>query len=499
MIYFAAYICIAIAFANCSQRNNTFFECFTHEDCVRHHSLPYCYAGTCTDRCPPGYNQTGNGYTFYCTCDGDSNFVIDGYFGEPFEDLHIPTCKCDAPKWMPFCAMDVWSQGIGYTDGVVPRGSPPNCKVDRLYIPSHVTTFALIVMIAASVLFLIINCQSCSGIIYDFHRYVALYILGTLPLIAFVQTVHPFKAGFTRSMAFGVMMHNAAEWNLIIRLQYGKTMSARASANLCVMCYFIIFLIVIVFMDMPLLLFVSIVQGGLLDFSLLFFTYVGGRTIKDEKNTHTNPLLRKCCPTKRSSFQWMFGCAATFHLLTVEVLFAGFVRNESTLVGGGAFLLIPMFLLYTCWASREDRTTRLCGPSLMMNYEKKEGKTPDFWLVPYKHTSHLSDVLWQRFVGRSYPPPSKEEIELLEVEKVVSPESFTAPGITVEDYENFTFGINDETHKCCWGGSLINWIPIYWVAAFVVITINGAIIYLMPQSHKCCSDTEGYYYGAWEF
>jgi len=498
MIYFAAYLCIAIAFAKheqCTQSNATFFECFTHEDCIRHHSLPYCYAGACTDRCPPGYNQTNHGHTFNCTCDRSKNFVTDGYFGKPFDHLHIPICTCE-PGWIPFCDTDVWAEGIGYTDGVVPKGTAPNCKLKRLQPEGHVTTFALIVMIASSVLFLIINIQSCSGIIYDFHRYVALYILGTLPLIAFVQTVHPFKAGFTRSMAFGVMMHNAAEWNLIIRLQYGKTMSARASANLCVMCYYIIFLIGIVFLDMALLLFVSIVQGGFLDFSLLFFTCIGGRTIKDDKNP-ANPVLGKCCPTERSSFQWMFGCAATFHLLTVEVLFAGFVSNDSLLVGGGAFLLVPMFLLYTCWASREDRTTRLCGPRLLMNYEKREGKTPNFWLVPFKHTSHSTDILWQRFIGRSYPPPSNEELELLEVEKALSFGSSVAEGIKIEDCENFRFGINDEVHKCCCGGSLFNWIPIYWVAALIAITINGAIIYFMPQSHKCCGDTEGYYYGAW--
>jgi len=492
MFFFALYLGIVITFAlEFSELNDPFVECYNDTDCIDYHNKFYCYAGLCTDMCPPGYvaDHHNSEPTFTCACDTKSKFVKNGEFGGNFSHLHIPKCKCSPSKGVPFCDVTVWSVGIGYTDGLVPKGQPPNCKTNVIKVPAYASTFALILLVAASVLFLFINCQSCSWFIYDFHRYISLYILATIPLIVFVQTVYPFKAGFTRSMAFGVITHNSAEWNLIIRLQYGKTIGPRSCANMCVMCYYIIFLIAIVALPLPLLLFVGMVQGGFLDFALLFFTCVGGKTIKkDKKNTAT--VLRRCFPTVRGSFYCAFGAAAVFHLITVEILFTGFVRNSSFLIGAGASLLIPMFLLYTFWASGEDRTTRCCGPSFLMNYVRTEG---GFFLKRYPHTTNMPDLGWETFIGNRYHPVV-EEVELLEAShddtKSVSKRQ---KGIEIEDFENFKFGIDD---KCCCGRLLCNYIPIYWIAALLCITANGAIIFFHPQNHEGkCED--GYSYGVW--
>jgi len=490
MFFFALYLCITITIAqDFDELNDPFVECYNDTDCILYHNKFYCYAGLCTDTCPPGYvaDHHNSEPTFTCACDNSSNFVNDGEFGGKFSHLHIPKCRCD-PGWVPFCNVTVWSQGIGYTDGLVPKGSPPNCKVNVVQSPAWTSTFGLILLVAASLIFLFINCQSCSWIIYDFHRYMALYILATIPLIVFVQTVNPFRAGFTRSMAFGVITHNSAEWNLLIRLQYGKTIGPRSCANLCVMCYYVIFLIAIVALPLPLLLYVAMVQGGFLDFALLFFTCVGGKTIKEgKKNTHA--VFRSCCPTTRLSFQCGFGAAAAFHLMTVEILFTGFVRNSSLLIGAGATLLVPMFLLYTFWASGEDRTTRCCGPSLLMNYEKTEDS---FYLKRYKHTTNMPDLGWETFIGGRYHPTT-EDVELLEASvdntKFVSKRN---EEIDIEDYENFMFGIDDE---CCCGRLLWNSIPIYWIAALLTITANGAIIFFYPHDQEGCEP--GYAPGVW--
>jgi len=500
MIFFASYLWITISVAQfydlATDLNDPIVHCYNDTECIlEDREKPYCYAGECSDMCPPGYTKSNHGQEpkFKCSCDTKNHFVIDGYFGGIWTDLNIPKCKCNS-TWIPFCVVTVWSEGIGYTEGLVPKGFPPNCKEDTVKLPHIVSRFALIVMIASSLIFMIVNWQSCSGIIYDFHRYITIYIISTIPLMYFVQSVSPFRAGFTRSMAFGVIIHNAAEWNLLIRLQYGKTMSSRAQANLCVMCYYIILLIAIIFLPLPLLLFVGMVQGGFLDWAFVLFTCVGGRTIKKDKE-NTEPLSRVCFPTERANFQWGFGAAATFHLMTVEILFTGFVQNNSELIGAGACLLVPMFLIYTCWASREDFVTRCFGPGLLMNYTKEEGKTPNFSLQPFTHTTNRADLSWQAFIGSRYPTFKNEEVVLLEAELDDTKSVSNPIGIKIEDCENFKFGIDDEVHKCCCGGILFKWIPIYWVAALAAITTNGLIIFFWPQNHSGCA--EGYDYGIW--
>jgi len=499
MIFFASYIWIAISVAqydNWGTLNDPIVRCYNDSECIlEDRDKVYCYAGRCSDMCPPGYTKSNHGEEprFKCSCDTKNHFKFDGYFDGIWADLHIPKCKCK-PGWIPFCVITVYSTGIGYTDGLVPKGFPPNCKEDLIKLPDIVSRFALIVMIASSLIFVIINWQSCSGIIYDFHRYITIYIISTIPLMYFVQSVSPFRAGFTRSMAFGVIIHNAAEWNLLIRLQYGKTMSSRAKANLCVMCYYVVLLIATIFLPLPLLLFVGMVQGGFLDWAFILFIFVGGRTINKDKE-NTEPLSHVCFPTARANFQWGFGAAATFHLLTVEILFSGFVRNSRVMIGAGASLLVPMFLIYTCWASREDLTTRCFGPALLMNYTKREGKTPNFLLEEFRHTTHRSDIFWQSVIGSRYPATSHEEVELLEVDLVNAESVSKRQGIEIEDCENFNFGIDDEVRKCGCGGFLFKWIPIYWVVALVTITTNGAIIYFWPQDHKGCGT--GYNYGIW--
>lgn len=492
MFFFAFYLCIAITIAaDHTELNDPFIECYNDTDCIQYHKKFYCYAGLCTDICPPGYiaNHHKSEPTFTCDCDPYSNFVKIGVFTGDFLNLSIPKCMCKpASRLNPFCNVTVWSQGIGYTDGLVPKGSPPNCKLKVVKPPEFASTFALILLVATSVIFLYVNCQSCSWIIYDFHRYTALYILATIPLIVFVQTVQPFGAGFTRSMGFGVIIHNSAEWNLLIRLQYGKTIGPRSCANLCVMWYYIILLIAIVVLPLHVLLFVGMVQGGFLDFALLYVTCVGGKAIKEGKK-NTSAVFRSWCPTARLSFQWGFGSAAAYHLLTVEILFTGFVLNKSKLIGAGATLLIPSFLIYTLWASTEDRTTRCCGPSFLMNYEKKGDR---FFLKRYNHTTNISDLGWDMFIEDRYHT-NMEDIELLESSgdntKVASKreeENY------IEDYENFMFGIGDE---CYCGRLLCNIIPIYWIAALLTIIANGALIYFAQYTQNGCEP--GYAYGVW--
>jgi len=481
-----------------SESNGTDFyvECYNNTDCMEYHDKPYCYVGTCTDRCPPGYVQTNYGSepTFVCNCNTAAGFEVDGYFSSRSTDPEIPKCICTKS----YCKVTVYAAGVGYTDGLIPKGSPPNCKSLPDEVPVILTEFTFFFLIGTMIIFTFINCRSASGLIYDFHRYIGLYVIASIAVLVFVQTVTPFTAGFTRSMGFGVIIHNSAEWNFILRLHYGKQAAVRNCTNMCVMLYYVILLIAMVILPLEPLLYVAMIQGGFLDWTLLFFICVGGNRMEDEENWQ--PVCNYCCKTAYMRFSVWFGLAASLHLLTVQILFVGFALNNPVLIGFGGLLLVPTFFCYTYWAYGEDRLTLLCGPSLVTDYQEKENDS--MMLMPFSHTTRTPDVMWQALVNNrwTYTGKDVEASDIAgdgnETEKLIEP---ATDRIVVQDFESFKFGVDDSISKCCCGGPCCTWIPLYWLGALIIVILNATAIIVVPsltagKEGECIS---GYDYGAW--
>jgi len=478
-----------------------YVECYNNTDYRNYHDKPYCYAGTCTVRCPPGYVQLNYGSepTFVCNCSADAGFEVDGYFSSISSDPKIPKCKCSKS----YCTVTVYAAGVGYTDGLIPQGSPPNCKIIPDEVPLVLTEFIFFFVIGTMIIFTFINCRSASGVIYDYHRYIALYVIASIAVIVFVQTVTPFTSGFTRSMGFGVIIHNSAEWNFILRLHYGKQASVRNNTNMCVMLYYVLLLVAMVILPLEVLLWVAMIQGGFLDWTLVFFICIGGKNMKDEENWQ--PICSSCCKTSYSRFSCWFGTAAVFHLLTVQVLFVGFALNNPVLIGLGSLLLVPTFLCYTYWAYGEDRLSLLCGPSLVTDYKVKQDDS--MMLIPFAHTTRTPDVLWQgllknrwTFHGKVYDEASENAGNGSETVKLIEPNT---DRIDIQDFESFKFGVDDNVSKCTWCGCsccapCCTWIPLYWIGAFVIVVLNATAIIVVPSmitgKGECIT---GFEYGAW--
>jgi len=491
-----------------SETNGTvssYVECYVNSDCTNYREYsdkPYCYNGMCTNMCPPGYVQQNYGSepTFVCNCDTAKGFKVAGYFPNITNstDARVPKCRCD----QSYCQVLIYATGVGYVNGLIPNGRPPNCKSIPDEIPLVVTEFIFYFLIGTMIIFTVINFRSTSSVIYDFHRYIGIYVVASIAVIVFVQTVQPFTAGFTRSMGFGVIIHNSAEWNFLLRLQYGKQVTVRNSQNMCVMFYYVVLLIAMAVLPLELLFYIAMIQGGFLDWSLLFFLIVGGKRMYVKNEDNWQPILNNCCKTTFSRFVVWYGLAAFFHLATVEILFVGFALNMPALIGLGSLLLVPTFFCYTYWAYGEDRSTLLCGPSVVMEYEEKKllPTGNSMTLVPYAHTTRLSDIVWQGLVKNRWTTSdsnagaSDNAGDGNETEKLVEP---VTDRIVIQDYENFKFGAK-LTKKCPIGPSWLSWIPLYWVAALHIVIINAGIILSVPsliqQPGECIS---GYEYGAW--
>jgi len=502
MILFGLSLCTLVTFA--FMYKGEYVECFTDEDCTTKYpesDKDYCYVGTCTNRCPPGYNQlsTADDISYICQCDEENGFVSNGNFTGAF--ANITKCKCNKP----YCHVTVYAMVIGYTDGLVPKGAPPNCKVVLDEVPAILSKFAFYLVIATMVFLLLIHFRSASSLLYDLHRYYFLYVLGSILVIVFVQTVTPFSAGFTRSMTFGIIAHNAVEWNLLVRLQYGKTAYVRNSTNVLVLLYFVIMLVAMSLLRLDHLLYFSMVQGGFLDWTFVCFIFAAQNTVQ---NSVPQPVYdQQCIREEYPRFAFWYGFGAIFHLLSVEILFAGFILNNAALIGFGGFLLVPMFLFYTIWVLGQERTLTVCGPRIFMQYEKgiSNSEPAKLKLTPYQHTSRVVDVLWKRFVGEGYEPielKSLDDDKQVGIQEPVEKFGPTCGVFEVEDPELFKFGIDDECLCCCTkcpriGTCCNNYFPCYWILTFILISVNAGIFMLLPMMVSTEGCYTGYDYGAW--
>merc|ERR1719427_2123137 len=177
--------------------------------------------------------------------------------------------------------------------------------------------------------------------------------------------------------------------------------------------YFVMMLLAMSVLRLDHLLYFSMVQGGFLDWTFVCFILAAQNTVK---KSGTDPqYIHQCCKDEYSRFVCWYGFGAIFHLMSVEILFAGFILNNALLIGLGGFFLLPTFLFYTIWVFGQERLMVFFGPSVFMNYVKGgdfSESVPKFQMVPFKHTTRTVDILWKRLVGEGCGPIQKVGVEM---------------------------------------------------------------------------------------
>jgi len=221
-----------------------------------------------------------------------------------------------------------------------------NVKCTPVAGPSD-TTFMIQYGLMFSLIFvLFILYRSCSKKKTDWYRMIAVYIIGTFS-VPLLLTLVPVR-GFNRGIGIAILLHNTAEWVILLRIWYGMRSKLRLkySAILGVV-YFWLLITLDTFVPLVPLFLILTIQGAFLDWALTITFFWCGNYIQHDKG----------------SYFWFGFAAALLHVLTIQPLFFGFATAITLLQVITVIFVVPTFMLYLWFSSADsDRPLIVVDP-----------------------------------------------------------------------------------------------------------------------------------------
>lgn len=191
--------------------------------------------------------------------------------------------------------------------------------------------------------------RSCSRKRTDGFRLLFIYLLGTI-CVALALNFGVSAGGFTRLVGWGVLTHNMGEYLIISRIWFGE----RYLNALPLVFYFTIFIIGITLLPLPVLWFIGMFQGGIVDY-LLVYTYIY-LLIWTDRQTKTGNLK------SRRKYMCAGVWASVIHIISIQPLFFGMALAYSPLAYLTTIFILPTFVLYIYWASAGKQKAKLVFP-----------------------------------------------------------------------------------------------------------------------------------------
>eukprot|EP01084_Bolivina_argentea_P257600 434039_1 len=158
--------------------------------------------------------------------------------------------------------------------------------------------------------------RSCNRKSLDFYRLFTFYTFATIAVPLAIR-ISPYRqhSGFNRMLGFGILIHNMAEFYIIVNSWFG---SFRATA-LSLILYVWAFTCFQIFLSLQWLFFVGMLQGAFLDYVLVgtfyyIYKFVSNPALKSKYIKKTN---RKC-------YACLGFAAAILHITSILPLFIGF-------------------------------------------------------------------------------------------------------------------------------------------------------------------------------
>jgi len=310
----------------------------------------------------------------YCACSEESDYkkTIEGWTlgtipGHPFSDI----CACESTTGYCKGFMSVDVLGLNWvhlgSSKLVPRGKPGNCygETEGLRLKFWgLTIVALFIAIFAY--------RSTSGILTDFHRMNLWNIICTWIFVFMYMIDDPHLGGYNRFLGAGIFVHNAAEWNFMLRLWFGNNLRSRQTTAWWGFMFLTIMMLLIVLLPLQTQLVLAGTLGAMLDVTFLLASFpmiIMAKRSEDEdedfsfwsKESWLNTTLR----VGESRFTGiLFLFAFISHVVALQSIFGAMSDGDLTVEVWITTLITTFFqfILLEMFAYNQDQRAVWCMP-----------------------------------------------------------------------------------------------------------------------------------------
>ena len=236
---------------------------------------------------------------------------------------------------------DIWTvlQSKKLSDCLTDDYMQSNDSIERKRI-GYISTFLSLIFL------MYVLYKSMSKRILDFYRLILFNVFGIFTLIL-CNFFGPKAPGFNKVIAFGVLIHNLAEWFMIIRIWFGHLYTNA----LFPLIYVWIFMMCLLILPLKILYLFTMIQGATLDFTLVLTHIYLYKWIK-QQHLRTKYFKKKC----RYCYIFMGIVASMVHIGTVIPYFIDFALYRGyigiTIAGIG-----PTFIFYIWFISVDKLST----------------------------------------------------------------------------------------------------------------------------------------------
>lgn len=516
----------------------TCIQCRTSIDCPN--AGEACYSGECSQTCPPGMYKTEETLNpeyylkldeFISTDDTWEAFAADDdadsrkklkkqyeKFNEDneqyFGDGGIPSnlgqemnvCRCSTAASY-YKASSSWTTGMvpghpysdicacksssGYCEGymepypwaggstsLVPRGKPANCWGETSSL--RLRFFGLTIVALGIAVFAY---RSSSSILSDFHRFNLFNILCTWIFVFMYMIDDPHQGGYSRFLGAGIFLHNAAEWNFMIRLWFGHSLKVRQVISWWGMMFLAIMMILIMLLPLHTQLVLAGTLGAMLDVTFILMSVA--MIVVAKENNSPGSFIRRSLRVGESRFTgFLFLIAYLAHILALQSIFGAMGSGDLTVEIWILTLIFTFFqfILLEMFAYNQDHRSVWCMPYDQSSY--------DTVLVNEERHRYM---LVDNVQATSTANPGILVKTIQDGELDTNPEvSKGRPDRLVYDLGIFPDGLNDRIRGCkeipCCSKYCSSKIPpfaVYITIGFVAaLIVNLSLFVFKPQAVK---------------
>jgi len=307
----------------------------------------------------------------YCACSEESDYekseagwTMGTVVGHPFSN--ICACNSDSGYCQGYMSVDVF--GLNWihlgSSTLVPRGKPANCYGETSTLRMKLWGLTFVAIFIA-----IFAYRSTSSILSDFHRMNLWNIICTWIFVFMYMIDDPHLGGYNRFLGAGIFVHNAAEWNFMIRLWFGNNLRSRQITAWWGFMFLAIMMILIILLPLHTQLVLAGTLGAMLDVTFVLQSFamivMSKESEADENDKSWRHWLDKSLHVGESRFTgFLFLLAFISHIVALQFIFGAMSDGNLTVEVWITTLVSTFFqfILLEMFAYNQNQRAVWCMP-----------------------------------------------------------------------------------------------------------------------------------------